>query len=101
MTPADAAPIHEFADANQVVVHVVGSRAAGTARAESDYDYLLGETGSASRLRQKARRELPRGVAGGELHPTRGETGIDVFRDSLDRSLPHVTFTPKGRRPPR
>jgi hypothetical protein len=101
LSPADALRIQAFADDNRIEVHVVGSGAAGAARPESDYDYILGENGGTSRLRQKARRELPRGIAGGEIHPTRGETGIDVFRSALDPLLPHATFLPKARRTPR
>jgi len=89
------ATVSHFADKYGVTVNVVGSRAKGTAGPRSDFDYILGDDGATSRLRQKARRELPRGIAGGEIHPTRGETGIDVFKKTFDRDLPYIPFNPK------
>ncbi len=94
LSEADRIRIQRFADKYDTDVHVVGSRAKGTARPDSDYDYILGESGGNSRLRQKARRELPRGTAGGEIHPSRGETGIDVFNEPLDPTRPHITIPP-------
>lgn len=84
LTDSDRLRIQGFADEHDVVVHVVGSRASNTATASSDYDYILSEDGANHGLRSAARRDLPRGAAGGEIHPTRGETGIDVFKDTLD-----------------
>jgi hypothetical protein len=96
LSAADRQRIQRFADEQGVEVNVVGSRANGTAGPDSDYDYIIGEAGGTSAQRNAARRELPRGTAGGEVHPSRGETGIDVFRDTLDRERPHITFRPKG-----
>jgi hypothetical protein len=94
LSEADRLRIQRFADKYNTDVHVVGSRASGTSRPNSDYDYILGESGGNSRLRQKARRDLPRGTAGGEVHPTYGETGIDVFNEPLDPTRPHITIHP-------
>jgi hypothetical protein len=87
------ARIQAFVDKHQAPVTVVGSRAGGTAGPMSDFDYLIGGN---SRLRQRARRELPKGRAGGEVGPG-GETGIDVFNENnvpLDSKLPHIIFSP-------
>ena len=86
--------IQRFANKYGVDVAVVGSRAAGKARADSDWDYVIGGT---AKTRQAAKRELPRGSAGGEVKYGR-ESGIDVFnanKEPLDRSKPHVIFTPQ------
>jgi hypothetical protein len=96
LTPGQAARIQSFADKYDTTVNVVGSRAKGTAGPQSDFDYILGDDGATSRLRAKARLELPRGTAGGEIHPSRGETGIDVFKAPLDPSRPYIPFKPKA-----
>jgi RHS repeat-associated protein len=92
-----AARIQKFADKYQTKVDLVGSRASGTASATSDYDYVIGGT---SKVRQAARKELPRGTAGGEISPSGLQTGIDVFnakKTPLDTSKPHITFEPKAK----
>ena len=64
---------------------------------QSDFDYLIGGN---SRVRQAARKLLPRGAAGGEIG-SGGETGIDIFNENkvlLDQSKPHIIFTPKTTR---
>jgi hypothetical protein len=86
--------IQRFASKYGVDVAVVGSRARGTARADSDWDYVIGGN---AQVRKAARRELPRGSAGGEIKNGR-ETGIDVFdanKNPLDTSRPHVIIRPK------
>lgn len=91
---AAADAIQRFANKHGVDVAVVGSRARGTARADSDWDYVIGGN---AKTRQAARRDLPRGTAGGEIKNGR-ETGIDVFnanKEPLDKSKPHVIFTPQ------
>jgi RHS repeat-associated protein len=87
--------IQRFANKHGVEVSVVGSRASGTAGAASDYDYVI--TGGNAKVRAAARRELPRGQAGGELDASGRGTGNDVFNgnvEPLDRSRPHVIFRP-------
>lgn len=91
---AAAEAIQRFANKHGVDVTVVGSRASGSARADSDWDYVIGGN---AKVRKAARRDLPRGTAGGEIKNGR-ETGIDVFdanREPLDRSRPHVIFKPQ------
>ena len=89
--------IQRFVDLKQTTVTVVGSRARGTAGPRSDFDYLIAGN---SRVRQDARKMLPRGTAGGEIG-TRGETGVDIFDQNikrLDLSLPHIIFSPTPSR---
>jgi RHS repeat-associated protein len=96
LSEADKVRIQKFADKNNTEVNVVGSRANNTAGSNSDYDYIIGKDGSNSKLRKKARKELPQGKAGGEIDARTGkETGIDVFNTKLDKSKPHKTFKPK------
>jgi hypothetical protein len=90
----DRARIQDFVNRTGIEVTVIGSRASGTAHANSDFDYLIG---GKSRDRQRARRELPRGSGGGEIGP-RGETGIDIFnanKEALDLTKPHIIFRPE------
>ncbi len=95
LTPSHLKKVQDFANKYDVEVHVVGSRAKGTARPDSDFDYIIGRDGGSSKMRKRARRELPRGTAGGEIHPTRGETGMDVFNRPLDETLPFLRITPQ------
>jgi RHS repeat-associated protein len=94
LTAGEALRIQSFANKHGTTVNVVGSRAKGTANPLSDFDYILGETGATSRLRSKARQELPRGLAGGEISQSLGETGIDVFKAPLNRLEPFIPFIP-------
>ena len=99
LTIAQANMIQAFADRYGVTVDVVGSRAAGTATAASDFDYVI--TGGNSAVRRAARTELPRGTAGGELRTSGAESGRDIFNGTItptDTSRPYIRFlpTPKG-----
>jgi hypothetical protein len=87
--------IQAFADRYGVTVDVVGSRAAGTATAASDFDYVI--TGGNSAVRRAARTELPRGTAGGELRSSGAESGRDIFNGNItptDTSRPYIRFVP-------
>ncbi len=97
LTDDEARVIQRFADRYGVTVNVVGSRAAGSANKWSDFDYILGASGATSRLRQKAKRQLPRGRAGGEVGP-RGDSGIDVFNEPVDTNRPNIPFHPRPKR---
>ena len=97
---SDAQRIQNAADRTQQRIAVVGSRAAGTAGPNSDWDYILS---GASRQRQSASSSLPRGTAGGRQTMTGEETGIDIFQDYNPKAVnysplradePHVIFTP-------
>lgn len=83
--------IQSFADTYGTEVTVVGSRAAGTANALSDFDYVISGT---SKIQKAARACLPRGIGGGEIGPG-GPTGIDIFAPPVNPNLPNITFTPK------
>src|SRR5205823_3973248 len=97
LTPAQVKMIESFADKYEVTVDVVGSRAAGTATATSDFDYVIAAN---SRIRKFAKFKLPRGIAGGEIGPNGIERGIDVFNGNLtptNTSLPYIRFLPRGK----
>jgi hypothetical protein len=87
-----AARISAFAKKYNVTVHVVGSRARGTAHALSDYDYVI--TGASGKVTHQAKRFLPRGLGGGEINAAGRETGIDIYTGALDDAAAHVTFLP-------
>jgi hypothetical protein len=92
ISPLDAARIQAVADKIKSPVTVVGSRAAGTARAWSDWDYIVEANAKA---RSYARWQLPRGLSGGEVNGRGEETGLDLFREALDPARPHVVFHPR------
>ena len=77
--------IQHIADRYQATIHLVGSRAAGTGSALSDYDYVI--TGS-HRIRNSAKYFLPRGPRVGL------GAGIDIFPGPLDAEKPYITFVP-------
>ncbi len=90
LSSEDQQKIQRFADKRDVEVTVVGSRAAGTSNALSDYDYIVGGN---SRKRNHAKRELPSGIDGGAAG-----SGIDVFnpkKSPFEPSRPHIIFRPR------
>jgi RHS repeat-associated protein len=86
LTTSQTRQIQAFTDRFGAEVNVVGSRASGTARATSDFDYVI--QGNA-KLRNSAEYYLPRGSAGGA-----NNRGIDIFKEPLDSSRPFIQFTP-------
>jgi hypothetical protein len=90
LTPSQTRQIQAFTDRFGAEVNVVGSRASGTARVTSDFDYVI--QGNA-KLRNSAEYYLPRGPAGGA-----NNMGIDIFKEPLDSSRPFIQFKPS--RPP-
>jgi RHS repeat-associated protein len=97
LSEADQRRIQAVADKLDKPVTAVGSRVAGTAGANSDYDYVI--PGATSRERHTARRYLPRGPGGGGQAAGGSESGIDVLRGPVDKSRPHITFTPNRATP--
>ncbi|MBU3061199.1 hypothetical protein KO481_06640 [Nocardia sp. NEAU-G5] len=87
ISPSDARRIQNAANSRGVVIHVVGSRAKGTAHAESDWDYVI--AGINSRMRSRIQSSLPMGSQ--ELGYGRR---IDIFRGKLNETEPHITFYP-------
>jgi hypothetical protein len=69
--------IQNAANRTQQRITVVGSRAQGTAKPTSDWDFLM--SGKSSQ-RHSARSSVPRGSQGGEINTIGRETGIDVFQ---------------------
>lgn len=87
ISASDARRIQNAANLRGVVIHVVGSRAAGTAGPWSDWDYVI--EGINSRTRSRIQGSLPQGAT--ELG--HGRT-IDIFRGRLIDGEPYVTFYP-------
>lgn len=92
ISPGDARRIQNAANRTKQRIIVVGSRAAGTSRLTSDWDYIL--TGN-SRQRHSVKSSLPRGTAEGEINSVGRETGIDIFRPPVTPNFPHVIFDPE------
>ena len=96
ISAADATRIQNAATRTNQRITVVGSRAEGTAKAGSDWDYIMSGKSSA---RHSASGSVPRGSGGGEV----GRPGMDVWQEYnpnapgynvLDPSRPHVFFDP-------
>ncbi|WP_142249226.1 RHS repeat domain-containing protein [Bradyrhizobium sp. UNPF46] len=101
ISSGDALRIQNAANRTQQQITVVGSRAAGTAKPTSDWDYIM--SGS-SRARHSASGSVPRGTSGGGVNASGRETGIDIFQtynpnapsyNLLRKDLPHVIFEPQ------
>jgi len=88
----DSAKIQNAANASNLEINVVGSRASGRANAMSDWDYVI-ENGASKQIKN-AKRYLPRGAAGGEINASGRETGIDIFRGSVKADKPSIKFKP-------
>ncbi len=69
-------------------IHLVGSRASGTARATSDFDYVI--EGINSKQWSKIKNSLPGAPSRIDNLPRR----IDLFRGLLDPTKPHITIYP-------
>lgn len=96
ISTAQAARIQNAATRRKQRITVVGSRAEGTAKAGSDWDYIMSGKSSA---RHSARKSVPRGSGGGEVD----RPGLDVWQDYnpngigynvLDATKPHIIFDP-------
>lgn len=83
----EALRIQNAANRAGTEISLVGSRAAGTANAASDWDYVI--DGSA-RLRNSLSGSLPGARSVAEGLPQ----NLDIFRGPLDLSLPSITFLP-------
>ncbi|WP_246123926.1 RHS repeat-associated core domain-containing protein [Nocardia bhagyanarayanae] len=87
ISPEDARRIQNAANARGVTIHVVGSRATGSAGPFSDWDYVI--EGINSRMRSRIQSSLPQGAV--ELGHGRR---IDIFRRNLVEGMPYVSFHP-------
>jgi len=70
-------------------IHVVGSRANGTANAFSDWDYVIENINSKSW--DKIKNSLP----GSKSILNNTPKNIDVFKGNLDKTKPYITIYPK------
>ncbi|GAB4585036.1 hypothetical protein Ntsu_28680 [Nocardia sp. IFM 10818] len=87
ISPSDALRIQNAANLRGVEIHVVGSRASGTAGPWSDWDYSIPDANS--RMRSRIKGSLPQGST--ELGYGRR---IDIFTHPPAEGLPYVTFYP-------
>lgn len=97
--PSEVRRIQNAANKMGARITVVGSRAGGTAKTDSDWDYIL--SGKTGRVRSRAASSLPTGVGGDWQGRRRGQ---DIFQDynpdapgyaTLDPERPHVIFDPQ------
>ena len=72
-------------------IHLVGSRAKGTANAYSDWDYVI--EGITNKNWKKIKNSLPGAKSFLDNTPRR----IDLFKVPLDVTKPYITFYPKKR----
>lgn len=89
ISPSEARRIQNAANLRGVEIHLVGSRAAGTSHAFSDWDYVIPDINS--RTRSRIQSSLPQGSV--ELGYGRR---IDIFTGQLGEGLPFITFHPNG-----
>ncbi|WP_342801211.1 putative T7SS-secreted protein [Nocardia sp. No.11] len=87
ISPNDARRIQNAANLRGVEINVVGSRAAGTSHAYSDWDYVISDINS--RMRSRIQGSLP--IGSSELGYGRR---IDIFTGRLVDGEPYITFYP-------
>jgi len=85
----DISRIQNAANRTGTPVTLVGSRANGTARSLSDYDYLLPQ-GTRGSVRSSLKSSLPEGYRG--IGDPRNQ---DFFFDALDPTKPFILFRPQ------
>jgi len=88
LTPEQAQRIQAFVDKYGVEVSVVGSRARGTARPLSDFDYVIGGN---AKVRASATYYLPKGV---RTETSPGYDLINANKDPLRTNEAYITFRP-------
>ncbi len=88
LTASEVARIQNAANRLGRPIHLVGSRAKGTAKPGSDWDYVI--EGLNSRGWSKVKNSLP-GAPNREEGVARS---IDLFKGPLNPNLPHVSFWP-------
>ncbi|MFM9926241.1 RHS repeat-associated core domain-containing protein [Variovorax sp. H27-G14] len=88
ISPGDARRIQNAADRTGTPICVVESRANGTARPASDWDYVIPPTASRSTA-HSLKSSLPDGPRGlGEPR------NLDLWRDTVNAGRPHIIFPP-------
>lgn len=71
-------------------ISLVGSRASGTAKTTSDFDYVIG--GVSSKKIDKIKNSLPGAPSRVDNQPRR----IDFFKGEVDTSKPYITINPEN-----
>ncbi len=88
LSAGEIARIQNAANRTGTRVTVVGSRANGTPRANSDWDYVL-PSNTLGKTRHSLRSSLPEGPR--NIGEPRNQ---DFFLDGIDPTKPHITFEP-------
>ena len=91
IAPTDFQRIQNAANRTNTEITVVGSRAGGTAKPMSDWDYVL-PAGTPRRTQHSLSSSLPEGPRG--LGEPRRQ---DFFTDPLDTNSPHIIVPPQPR----
>ena len=90
LTPGELARIQNAANRTGVEISVVGSRAGGTAKGLSDWDYAVPASTTSKQIKS-LKNSLPSGFS--EVGAPRN---IEFFRSPVRTDLPHITFRPNG-----
>ena len=90
LTVGEIQRIQNAANRSGQEINLVGSRAAGTARVGSDWDYVISAN---ARTRNSLSRSLP---GAGDLKEGL-RPNIDVFKGQVEPGKPYVRFTPEGQ----
>jgi RHS repeat-associated protein len=88
LSRSEARRIQNAADRTGQEISVVGSRASGTSRPESDWDYVI--PNARSRTKHSLSSSLPEGERRGIDQPRHQ----DILEGPVNPELPHITFTP-------
>jgi RHS repeat-associated protein len=88
LSPSNLKRIENAATRVDIPISVVGSRASGTAKAYSDWDYVI--EGISSKNWSKIKNSLPGARSLDDNMPG----NIDLFKGPLDVSKPHITIIP-------
>jgi hypothetical protein len=72
-------------------INLVGSRASGTAKVGSDWDYVI--EGMTNANKNAVKNSLP----GAPVRADQIPRNIDFFTTPVDPNLPHIPFTPTPR----
>ncbi|EKQ58962.1 wall-associated protein [Xanthomonas citri pv. malvacearum str. GSPB2388] len=88
LSAADLKRIQNAANRSGTTITVVGSRAAGTARSSSDWDYVVNAN-------SKTRNNLSRSLPGSGNMKEAERANMDIFRGEVDKNRPHIEVRPE------
>ncbi len=88
ITASQARRIQNAANRSGKEIGLVGSRAKGTARPDSDWDFVIDAN-------HKTRNNLSRSLPGGKDVKQGVQNNQDVFKGQVDTARPHIIFSPE------